>query len=1312
MNSTSTISFRGTLTGGSILFGFFQQLGASLPASVILDGQATTLPGGGTYSMGSSSSAQTTTLDNGAVFICADVLGGAAYYGEFLVSGSGTVNLMSTADPQPAGARVSLQTIGGAAIAGDYAGFTTQRDGGRASVASHNIATHATSIVATEGDPAPDGIGGQVSVAPIYPAAPQINASGTAVFGASIHGGPNNNSSIIFMRPWGGALTKVIGNGDVDPGTGRAFSYVSLDSTIDRSLLNDAGQVAFMGTLQGSPAANGIFVILPGSPSAKIALTGDAAPGGGTFASFSFLSLNQAGQVVFLANVQSGAIQYQGIFVGAPGIAPVKIARAGDSGPGGSTFSAFAYPGFNNLGEVAFMATLNGGPGGGVFIGSAGGGVPVALALNGDPAPVGGNFSITSAGPDVLINDRHDVLFRADLSGGSANSGYFLRRGSLGALKAMVLQGQPAPGTSGTFSTITASSIAPGYFFSLGQSGDIVFQQTYSQGVGPAITGYWHVTPDDRLEEVLVRGQTLSQFGGATVVSGIQGAGVNGSGCYPFQVRLSGATFTDAVVLYVPSIAATGAANTYMITASAAANGSITPAGVVTVNNGGSQAFSIAPGANYHVANVLVDGASVGPVTTYTFSNVTAPHTITATFAINTYTITASAGANGSISPLGAVMVSYGGSQTYTITPAANYHVADVSVDGSSVGPVTSYTFSNVTAGHSIAATFAINTYTITASAGANGSISPAGAVTVNYGGSQTFTITPAANYHVADVLADGASVGAVTTYTFNSVAAGHTIAASFAINTYTITASAGANGSISPSGAVMVSYGGSQTFTITPAASYQVADVLVDSVSVGAVTTYTFSNVTAAHTIAATSFSPLVANSAPVVSAGPDQIASIAAAPSNHLLISQYSGGKVVEYTTSGVYVRDFVPPGTLSGPANTRFGPDGNLYVADGYSIKKYDGLTGAYLGIFVGGFSGAADIVFDAQGNAFVPDYLTDRVYEYSNTGSPIRTFTAGISTPEGLAFHTDGDLLVSNTYNGAYRNTITKINTTTGAFSTFATGVGEPIGISLGPDGRYYVADYTYALSYGGTNPDTIQVVDATGGMSHTWNTGGDLHGIVYSVFLENRLFAASYYNNKVVSFDAATGQFLGSFQIPGVTDANGIAVLGSASSIVILNGSVTDDGLPQGGTLTVTWSKVSGPGNVSFADLDAAITTARFSAAGIYVLRLTASDSQLSSSSDVTVTVNQEAVTIAASAGANGSITPSGAVTVSYGGSQTFTISPTTNYHVADVLVDGSSVGAVTTYTFSSVAAGHTIAASFAINTYTITASAGANGSIS
>ncbi|MBI2440532.1 MAG: hypothetical protein HYV35_04085 [Lentisphaerae bacterium] len=73
--------------------------------------------------------------------------------------------------------------------------------------------------------------------------------------------------------------------------------------------------------------------------------------------------------------------------------------------------------------------------------------------------------------------------------------------------------------------------------------------------------------------------------------------------------------------------------------------------------------------------------------------------------------------------------------------------------------------------------------YTITASADAHGSISPSGAVSVAQGVSQMFTILPEAGYHIAGVVVDGAAAGAVATYTFNAVAANHTIAASFVAN-------------------------------------------------------------------------------------------------------------------------------------------------------------------------------------------------------------------------------------------------------------------------------------------------------------------------------------------------------------------------------------------------------------------------------------------------------------------------------------------------------------------------------------------------
>src|SRR6185436_9356068 len=84
----------------------------------------------------------------------------------------------------------------------------------------------------------------------------------------------------------------------------------------------------------------------------------------------------------------------------------------------------------------------------------------------------------------------------------------------------------------------------------------------------------------------------------------------------------------------------------------------------------------------------------------------------------------------------------------------------------------------------------------------------------------------------------------------------------------------------------------------------------------------------------------------------------------------------------------------------------------------------------------------------------------------------------------------------------------------------------------------------------------------------------------------------------------------------------------------LAGTASDDGLPSPpAALTFTWSKVSGPGTVTFGNAATLNTTASFSAAGSYVLRLTASDGQLTGQDDITVTVNSTPVNQAPSVSA-------------------------------------------------------------------------------
>ena len=151
---------------------------------------------------------------------------------------------------------------------------------------------------------------------------------------------------------------------------------------------------------------------------------------------------------------------------------------------------------------------------------------------------------------------------------------------------------------------------------------------------------------------------------------------------------------------------------------------------------------------------VTDNGAPVSLVDSeYVVTDVAENHTIAATFAINTYTLTYTPGANGTLTGVSPQTVDYNGSGTeVTAVPDLGYRFVDWS-DGVLNA---SRTDSNVTGDLDVTANFAIGTYTIAASAGANGAISPAGAVVVTALEDQTFTFTPAAGYHVSALTVDG----------------------------------------------------------------------------------------------------------------------------------------------------------------------------------------------------------------------------------------------------------------------------------------------------------------------------------------------------------------------------------------------------------------------------------------------------------------------------------------------------------------------------------------------------------------------------
>jgi uncharacterized repeat protein (TIGR01451 family) len=195
-----------------------------------------------------------------------------------------------------------------------------------------------------------------------------------------------------------------------------------------------------------------------------------------------------------------------------------------------------------------------------------------------------------------------------------------------------------------------------------------------------------------------------------------------------------------------------------------------------------------------------------------------APQSVTATFALKTYVITPTAGAGGSITPATPQTVSYGGERAFDITPDVGYHIADVGVDGASVGAVSAYTFTHVTANHTIAAAFAIDAYTLTIATAGDGSgiVTPTvGAHVYDYGAVVTLTATPLVGSTFAGWSGDSDCADGVV-----AMDASKACTATFTLNTYTLTIATTGNGSgvVTPTvGAHIYAYGAVVTLTATP---------------------------------------------------------------------------------------------------------------------------------------------------------------------------------------------------------------------------------------------------------------------------------------------------------------------------------------------------------------------------------------------------------------------------------------------------------------------------------------------------------------
>ncbi len=158
--------------------------------------------------------------------------------------------------------------------------------------------------------------------------------------------------------------------------------------------------------------------------------------------------------------------------------------------------------------------------------------------------------------------------------------------------------------------------------------------------------------------------------------------------------------------------------NTYTISATAAAHGSITPSGDIEVKEGEDQSFSFIPEEGYEVDALLVDGKEVsleGTKDSYTLEKISAAHSLIVSFKKKaeeqekTYTITASAGAHGSITPSGSIEVPEGESRSFQIVPDEGYEIEAILLDGETMSfseNANSFTIEQIKSSHVLVVSF------------------------------------------------------------------------------------------------------------------------------------------------------------------------------------------------------------------------------------------------------------------------------------------------------------------------------------------------------------------------------------------------------------------------------------------------------------------------------------------------------------------------------------------------------------------------------------------------------------------------------
>ena len=271
-------------------------------------------------------------------------------------------------------------------------------------------------------------------------------------------------------------------------------------------------------------------------------------------------------------------------------------------------------------------------------------------------------------------------------------------------------------------------------------------------------------------------------------------------------------------------------AKTYTINVTTDYGSSVSGSYPDTVVEGSNKYLHISKRQGYKLTSVILDDSSQtipsqteasGEVMTISLENITSNHNLVVTSEPFKYTITTSAGSNGSITP--SATVNYGSSKTINMSPSTGYEVNEVIVDGINKGKITTYTFNNITDNHTISVTFKKldeQKFTVNCTTVQNGNISVS-PTSATVGTKITIYVNPSEGYRLKQI--DSSPTVAINNNQFTMPAQNVTLTPVFEkieTQTYAITVGTSEHGTATASH-TSASAGTTITMTATPGQGY-----------------------------------------------------------------------------------------------------------------------------------------------------------------------------------------------------------------------------------------------------------------------------------------------------------------------------------------------------------------------------------------------------------------------------------------------------------------------------------------------------------